>query len=108
VTDGTLNVDFAVTNDNAKISAIKVEQLDADDGPGPIGEFENAPTDPDGDGKYEDVNGDGSVNVGDAQAIFANTDDPVVQNNVAAFDFNGDGSVNVGDAQAIFANGVGV
>jgi hypothetical protein len=27
VTDGTLNVDFSVVNDNAKISAIKVEQL---------------------------------------------------------------------------------
>jgi hypothetical protein len=46
------------------------------------------------------------VNVGDAQAIFSNTDDPVIQNNVAAFDFNGDGGVNVGDAQALFANGV--
>jgi hypothetical protein len=46
------------------------------------------------------------VNVGDAQALFANTDDPVVQNNVDAFDFNGDGSVDVGDAQALFANGV--
>jgi hypothetical protein len=106
VTDGTLNVDFSATNDNAKISAIKVEQIDSDEGPGPVGDFANAPTDPDGDGLYEDVNGDGSVNVGDAQALFANTDDPVVQNNVAAFDFNGDGSVNVGDAQALFASGV--
>jgi hypothetical protein len=108
VTDGTLNVDFAVNNDNAKISAVKVEQIDTTDEPidTPIGDFQNAPKDPDGDGLYEDVNGDGSVNVGDAQAIFANTDDPVVQNNVAAFDFNGDGSVNVGDAQALFANGV--
>mgnify|MGYP006290704991 CR=1 FL=1 len=75
-------------------------------GPGPVADFANAPMDPDGDGKYEDVNGDGDVNVGDAQAIFANTDDPVVQDYVAAFDFNGDGSVNVGDAQALFANGV--
>jgi hypothetical protein len=75
-------------------------------GPGPIGDFENAPADPDGDGLYEDVNGDGDVDVGDAQAIFANDEDPVVQNNVAAFDFNGDGSVDVGDAQALFANGV--
>jgi hypothetical protein len=106
VTDGTLNVEFSTVNDNAKISAIKVEQIDSDEGPGPIGDFANAPTDPDGDGLYEDVNGDGDVNVGDAQALFANTDDPVVQNNVAAFDFNGDGSVNVGDAQALFANGV--
>ncbi|MFC6943243.1 PQQ-binding-like beta-propeller repeat protein [Salinirubellus sp. GCM10025818] len=64
--------------------------------------------DPDGDGLYEDVNGDGSVNVGDAQAIFANNEAPVVQNNLEAFDFNGDGSVNVGDAQALFANGVEV
>ena len=77
-------------------------------GPDPIDGFENAPTDPDGDGKYEDINGDGDVNVGDAQAIFANAQDPVVQNNVAAFDFNDDGSVNVGDAQALFANGLGV
>jgi hypothetical protein len=77
------------------------------DGPGPVGNFDDAPTDPDGDGKYEDVNGDGAVNVGDAQALFANTDDPVVQNNVAAFDFNDDGAVNVGDAQALFAGGTG-
>jgi hypothetical protein len=109
VTDGTLNLEFTAVNDQAKISAIKVEQLDTDDGINtPIGDFENAPTDPDGDGVYEDVNGDGSVNVGDAQAIFANTQDPVVQNNVAAFDYNDDGSVNVGDAQALFANGISV
>jgi hypothetical protein len=78
-------------------------------GPGldtPIGDFENAPTDPDGDGLYEDVNGDGDVNVGDAQAIFSNTADPVIQNNPDAFNYNGDDSVDVGDAQALFANGV--
>jgi hypothetical protein len=69
---------------------------------------ENPPMDHDGDGKYEDVNGDGKVDVGDAQAIFANDQSPVVQNNVDAFDFNGDGSVNVGDAQALFVNGLGV
>jgi hypothetical protein len=73
---------------------------------GPIGDFENAPTDPDGDGLYEDVNGDGDVNVGDAQAIFSNTDDPVIQNNPDAFNYNGIGGVDVGDAQALFANGV--
>jgi hypothetical protein len=80
----------------------------ADTVPGPIGSFENAPADPDGDGTFEDVNGDGSVNLLDAQAIFANQQDPVVQSNVEAFDFNDDGSVNVLDAQALFANGVEV
>jgi len=46
------------------------------------------------------------VNSGDAQAIFANSQDSVVQNNTDAFDYNGDESVNSGDAQALFANGL--
>ena len=60
------------------------------------------PGDLDGDGLYEDVNGDGSADVGDAQALFSNRDSPEVQNNAGAFDFNQDGAVNVGDAQALF------
>jgi hypothetical protein len=104
VTDGDLNVTFDAVNDNAKISAVRIESHDDPaDGPEAIGDFENAPTDPDGDGVYEDVNGDGDVNVGDVQALFANDDGPVVQNNTAAFDVNGDGDVNVGDVQALFA-----
>jgi len=60
------------------------------------------PGDLDGDGLYEDVNGDGSANVGDAQALFSNRDDPSIQNFVDQYDFNGDGAVNVGDAQVLF------
>jgi len=60
------------------------------------------PGDLDDDGLYEDVNGDGSANVGDAQALFAARDSEAVQNNLEAFDFNGDDVVNVGDAQALF------
>jgi hypothetical protein len=63
------------------------------------------PTDVDGDGLYEDVNGDSSVNVIDVQALFANIDAPTVQNNVDAFDYNGDGVVDVVDVQALFAQG---
>jgi hypothetical protein len=63
---------------------------------------QDLPADPNGDGVYEDVNGDGSVDVGDAQSLFSNRETDAVQNNVAAFDFNGDGMVNVGDAQALF------
>jgi hypothetical protein len=84
-------------------SDVVVLKLEPDDGPAPVGDFENAPTDPDGDGVYEDVNGDGTPNVNDAQALFANLDDPVVQAGDGTFDFNDDGSVNVNDAQALFA-----
>jgi hypothetical protein len=90
----------------SNVVVLQNDPSQVDPGIPPIGNFENAPKDPDGDGLYEDVNGDGSVDVGDAQAIFANTQDPVVQNNVDAFDYNGDNNVDVGDAQALFANGV--
>ena len=58
-------------------------------------------TDPDGDGKFEDINGDGSSDVLDVQALFQNSDADAVQN-TAGFDFNDDGSVDVLDVQALF------
>jgi hypothetical protein len=70
------------------------------EGPPPI--TGDPPQDPDGDGEYEDVNGDGSVDVVDVQALFANLDDPAVRNNPGAFDFNGDGQVDVVDVQRLF------
>jgi PKD repeat protein len=60
------------------------------------------PTDPDGDGRYEDVNGDGSVDVLDVQTLFAGLDGNAVQDHPAAFDFDGDGTVSVVDIQALF------
>ncbi|WP_152422964.1 dockerin type I domain-containing protein [Halorubrum kocurii] len=70
--------------------------------PGDITGDGNPATDPDGDGVYEDVNGDGSVNALDVQALFANLNSDSVQGNMA-FDFNGDGSVSVIDVQYMFA-----
>jgi hypothetical protein len=70
--------------------------------PGPVGGFENAPTDPDGDGLYEDVNGDGNATGTDVTALFANIGSPAVQDNPSAFDFNGDGQVTGSDVTALF------
>jgi hypothetical protein len=67
-----------------------------------IGEFQSQPTDPDDDGLYEDINGDGESDIVDVQALFSNSDDEVIQNNPGAFDFNDDGSVNVADVQKLF------
>ena len=109
---GGLNYFVAAVGDSSQSGQVSQSVVleyapESDDGPDPVGDFENAPTDPDGDGVYEDVNGDESVNFGDAQALFANADGPVVQSNVDAFDVNGDGNVNFGDAQALFAEVVG-
>lgn len=57
----------------------------------------------DEDGLYEDVNGDGAFTIVDVQALFANLDSDVVQENAEKFDFNGDGEVDVTDVQALYA-----
>lgn len=57
----------------------------------------------DEDGLYEDVNGDGAFTIVDVQALFANLDSDVVQENASKFDFNGDGEVDVTDVQALYA-----
>ncbi|MGM0592622.1 MAG: dockerin type I domain-containing protein, partial [Halobacteriota archaeon] len=66
-----------------------------------IGDFPPV-TDPDNDGQYEDINGDGAFNIVDVQALFANLDDPALEQSTDQFDFNDDGTVNVVDVQALF------
>jgi hypothetical protein len=110
---GTVNVTVAEEGPTYAMAAVagdprgepsNVAVLEAREGPGPVGAFPNAPNDPDGDGVYEDVNGDGVVNVGDAQALYSHLTDDAVTGSPDAFDANGDGVVNVGDAQALFAD----
>lgn len=70
----------------------------------PIGNADTAPgnvgSDVDGyigEDVYEDVNGDGSVNIIDVSLFLKNYEEETIQNNKAAFDYNGDGSVNIID-----------
>jgi len=59
---------------------------------------ENAPTDIDGDGKFEDVNGDGETDFNDAVDLaFADTTQ-LSEEQAAALDFDGDGDVDFSDA----------
>jgi PKD repeat protein len=61
-----------------------------------------AAQDLDGDGVYEDVNGDGEFTIVDVNALFQNYQSQAVQDNVDLFDFNGDGSVDIVDVNALF------
>ncbi|AWB27528.1 glycoside hydrolase family 9 protein [Halococcoides cellulosivorans] len=61
-----------------------------------------AATDPDGDGKYEDVNGNGKVDFPDVNTLFQNTDTASQQGNLEFYDFNGDGGVDLDDVLALF------
>lgn len=62
------------------------------------------PTDPDGDGRYEDTNGDGEFGIVDVQLLFANRHSKVVRNTPTVFDFNGDGGFGIGDIQQLFVD----
>ena len=72
-----------------------------------VGDSESPALDPDGDGVYEDINGDGTVDVLDVQTLFAARDGAAVQNSPDAFDFNGDGAFSLLDIQLLFAEETG-
>jgi len=84
--------EYPLSVENGTLSATALDPVVGD----------SPPTDPDGDGVYEDVNGDGEVNVVDVQALFNNYDAASVQRHSEAFDFNGDGETNIVDVQRLF------
>jgi len=62
------------------------------------------PTDPDNDGLYEDITGDGEFTVGDVQALLENRNSEAVQSNAALYDFSGDDpdEVTLEDIRALY------
>lgn len=64
----------------------------------PIGGSPDPPQDLDGDGLYEDVNGDGEFTPEDVALFAYNIDSEAVQAAMEAFDFDGDGDVDFDDA----------
>jgi hypothetical protein len=73
----------------------------------PIGTAAGPPTDPDGDGRYEDVDGDGVADVADVLHYYEHRRSAVVQAAPACFDFDGDGVAGtVSDALALYERSV--
>ncbi|WP_029601464.1 alkaline phosphatase PhoX [Natronobacterium lacisalsi] len=75
-------------------------------GPPPIGGGgsgpTDAPTDPDGDGRFEDVNGNGRLDYDDVVVLFEHLEDDAVQLNDEAFDFNENGRIDYDDVVALY------
>lgn len=55
------------------------------------------PSDPDDDGLYEDVTGDGELTQDDITAFAENLNAPSVKSNAESFDFNGNGRIDYDD-----------
>lgn len=85
------------------VRVVRDPNLTSIERPPAVGSSTKKPTDPDGDGVYEDVNGDGSVTVEDARLLFDSLSSESIETHQAAFDVNGDGVVDAGDAQALYA-----
>lgn len=66
------------------------------------------PADPDDDGLYEDVNGDGRVDVDDVALLYQMAVRGAVPANTAAFDFDGDGDFDADDVQALLRSIEGI
>jgi hypothetical protein len=61
-----------------------------------------SPADPNGDGTYEDVNGDGAVDIVDVSALFGSYEEFAAWDDSGRFDFNADGTVDIVDVQWLF------
>lgn len=72
-------------------------------GSGENGETEpTGPTDPDGDGEYEDMNGNGETDFDDMVTYFNDMDEPYIRNNVSKYDFNANGGIDFDDLIELF------
>ncbi|WP_337652186.1 hypothetical protein [Halomontanus rarus] len=79
-----------------------VDGSSGDEDPPVIGDSDGRPRDPNGDGYYEDVNGNGRADPNDVVTLFEHVDDAAVRDNAEYFDFNGSGSVSVDDVVTLF------
>jgi alkaline phosphatase D len=70
-------------------------------GPPPAGSG-SAPTDPDGDGRYEDVNGNGRLDYDDVTTLFDNIESDTVRLNREAYDFNDNGDLDYDDVVDLY------
>ena len=61
-----------------------------------------APTDPDGDGHYEDLNGNGRLDYEDIEILFSNFDADSVTMNASAYDFNENGQLDFDDVVDLY------
>ncbi|WP_345780674.1 alkaline phosphatase PhoX [Haloplanus pelagicus] len=61
-----------------------------------------APTDPDGDGLYEDLNGNGRLDYEDIEILFSNFDADSVTMNASAYDFNENGQLDFDDVVDLY------
>jgi secreted PhoX family phosphatase len=90
-----------IDNDDGEPADVETRRAVVVTGPPKLPGGEGPPTDPDGDRRYEDVNGNGRLDFDDIVTLFENFDTDAVRLNEAAFDFNGNGGLDFADITAL-------
>ena len=105
-TDGSTNVSVTVRAlDDDDGDSITVDTVDSHvevNAVVPVCDGCGTPTDPDGDGDYEDLNGNGKLDFNDVVVLSDNLDSTAVTKYRHAFDFNSNGRIDSGDVAALF------
>jgi PKD repeat protein len=99
---GTYGVTLTATNAAGSGTLTKGDYITVTEGIPPFPGYTSPPTDPDGDGIYEDVNGNGEIDYDDAVVMFWNIDWVEEKGLAAAFDLNGNGEIDYDDAVTLF------
>jgi PKD repeat protein len=101
---GTFTVNLAVTNATVTNTASKTGYINVTSEIGvlPLPGFSNPPTDPDGDGLYEDLNANNRKDFNDVVLMFNQMQWIAANEPVTAFDFNGNDRIDFNDIVKLF------
>jgi len=102
---GTYTVKLTATNSAGSNTATQTNYITVSSTPVVVvlPGLTNPPTDPNDDGQYEDLNGDGEIAFPDLQLYFAQMDWIASNEPIAAFDYSRNGEIDFPDLQALFA-----
>jgi hypothetical protein len=100
--DQNLDTPYTDANGDAIVDPAVLNVTDDTGGAVPPVIGNNNPTDTNGDGKLDDIDGNGELEIFDVQALFNNLGTDVIDNNAAKFNFDDQGGVNIFDVQSLF------
>jgi len=95
--DGICDTSYNLTSDNIDFLPLVIRNII----PFPC-EVCKTPTDPDGDGLYEDINGNGGIDFNDVVMLFNYLEWVESNQPITNFDFNGNGRIDFNDIIKLF------
>ncbi|MBP1928165.1 PKD repeat protein [Methanolinea mesophila] len=99
---GNYTVTLTVTNAQGSDPTTRVEYIEVLQGPVAFPGKTNLPTDPDGDGIYEDMNGNGFSDFNDVVLFFKQMEWVQANEPIVLFDFNHNGIIDFNDIVRLF------